>query len=201
MSTLSHWVGAGIVTPTREILNPEGGQIERGFSFSDVAYLRILRHFREEGVPMEYAVDALVHLQERFGPPGPRWRLARVFVDGRRIYAHQPDDWATTLATRGGGGQKVGETYFTDVFRDLRDRADSILIPEEFLDTVEIDPSVAGGLPVIKGTRMPTEVIRDLGRNLTPFEISKRFGFLSSTQIEGAIGFESYLDRGTQRAA
>jgi len=201
-STLGHWVSEGVATPSQQVVDARGDVIEKGFSFSDVAYLRLLRHFRVKGVPMENAVDALIHLQDRLGPPGPAWRDAKVFVHGRRIYAYRPDQWGTTLSTRRGGGQRVEERLFGELFPELRDTADSLLIPSQFLEDIEINPAISGGLPVIRGTRIPTSAIRALAEEKSQITIGREiYPFLQRRQVKQAIEFEFYLDEGEKRAA
>lgn len=199
-STLAYWVGAGVVTPSRTLVDEAGQIVAEGYSFEDLGYLRVLRYLRVQGVPLHDAVEALVPLMERFGPPSPKWRTARVYVYGKRVYSEQPDGYGVTHV-RDGGSQRLEETFFGDLFKRLRDRADSVLIPPEYLDDVEIDPHVASGMPVVRETRVPTAVIRELADTMKPTAIIKRFyPFLTIHQIKSAVGYERYLDRREVRA-
>ena len=194
-STLGYWIHHGVARPSRRVVGPDKQVVAEGFSFSDLGYLRLLRHLRGHGIPMEDAVGLLVHLMDRLGPPSPKWRDARVFIDGKRVYVNQPDDWETTQAQRRGGGQRLFETFVGEAFTQLKDRADSVLVPNEYLEDVEIDPNIADGMPVIRDTRVETAVVRARARGMSPHEIVKRhYPFVTPQQVDSAIRYEEYLD-------
>lgn len=195
-STLRHWISIGVVTPSRAF--EEGGKPRVGFSLADLGYLHLLRHLRKHGVPLEASVELLYHLIARFGAPGPAWRKARLLAKGKHVVAFLPDEWRVTAAIPGpeGAGQKVIEAFFTEVVEQLQERPDAILIPSEFLDFIEMNPNVEGGAPIIRGTRVPTAVIRDLtDKTSVEHVMSHTYPFLSVDQIRTAQAFEEYLDK------
>lgn len=164
-----------------------------GYTFEAVVYLRLLRMLRERRVPLHRAVTAVKHLQERFGPPGIGWEAARIFVRGQEVFVDSKDQWATTVASK--GGQKVAEILFDEEFRLLRQRADALLVPAKFQNVVEVDPSVRSGLPTIRGTTLPTRILyRMRTAGATIARIRESYPWLSAEQVKGALAFEQYLD-------
>lgn len=204
-STLGYWVQHGVVTPSRRLIAADNQIIAEGFSFADVRYLAVLRYLRSRAVPLEYAVDVIRHLFDRFGPPGPSWKAAIIQGKGKEVYAFAKDKWGATLVVKGGGGQKFFESLNTSVIRLIEEASrspDAILVPEEYRDSVEINPCVAGGMPVVRGNRVPTAVLRAMADNMSSARIAKNvYSFLTAKQIDKAVAFERYLDRGAVRAA
>jgi uncharacterized protein (DUF433 family) len=204
-STLGYWVVHGVVAPSRRLVAPNNQIIAEGFSFADVRYLGVLRFLRSKAVPLEYAVDVVRHLIERFGPPGPRWKNAVVGGGRREVYAYAEDEWGTTLVVKGGGGQTFIESLRPSIVLAIKEASrspDAILVPAEYYDFVEINPRVAGGMPVVRGNRVPTAVLRAMANDMPVARIAKNvYPFLTVNQIDRAVAFEHYLDRGEARAA
>ena len=189
---LAAWRRAGIIMPTVHVTDLDGRE-EDGYDFDALVYLRLLRMLREQRVPLERAVRAVRHLRDRFGPPGPDWASARIFIQGDDVFVEAPDAWEVTEATR--GGQRVADVLFGPEFARLRERADALLVPDEYAVTVAIDPDVRSGLPVVRGTTLETAVIYRLHqRGLTPPQIRDYYPHLTPSQINGAIAYERFLD-------
>lgn len=204
-STLGYWIHHGVVTPSRRLMTADEQVIAEGFSFADVRYLAVLRYLRTNDVPLEYAVDVVRHLIDRFGPPGPNWKDATIQGRGRKVYAFARDTWGATLVVKGGGGQKFFESLNTTVVRLIEEASrspDAVLVPTEYRDYVEVNPRIAGGMPVVRGSRVPTTVLREMSDTMTPRRITQRvYAFLTIEQVNKAVAFERYLDRGVARAA
>ena len=136
---------------------------------------------------------------EKIGPPGPSWAEVRVWVDGKHVYLSEPDEWKTleaqTLSQHEAGLQRVVDTFFGDAFMHLKGSADSILVPAELLEHVEINAQIVDGEPVIRGTRIPTRTIWQLARSRSSSEIVKMYPFLTQRQIKSALEYEQYLER------
>jgi len=192
LRTVYAWRREGIVMPT--LRGTEGGWANReGYTFEALIYLRLLRMLRSRRVALHKAVAAIKHLRERFGPPGSGWADARVFVRNQEVFVDYKDQWGTTVASR--AGQKVAEVLFDEEFYRLRDRADALLVPSNLQKYVEIDPAVRSGLPVVRGTTLPTNVIYQMHRNgFSIARIREAYPWLSGAQIRGALRFEQYLD-------
>jgi uncharacterized protein (DUF433 family) len=122
----------------------------------------MLRSLREGRLDLDSAGTALAHLYQRLGPPSAGWAAAHIYIVGNRIFAEQPDDWGITLASQ--YGQTVEPRLFGSLFEDLRrlEPDQSFVVPSEFWGYVNINPEIMGGLPTLKGTRVPTETVARL---------------------------------------
>ena len=187
------WKREGIIIP-RIVWTDDEEKTTLGYSFEALVYLRLLRLLREERKPLEKAVRCLQSLQERFGPPGPSWADVRIFTQAGDVFVEQKDDdWGVTAATR--HGQKVATILFGQEFEDLRQRADALLVPRKFRDTVIVDPDIRTGYPVIQGTTLETRLpyqLREAGQNERA--IRDAYPILTLPQIKGAIRYERLLD-------
>ena len=190
-TTLYEWQRRGIISPSMQIR--ETG--ETGYTYADLTIIKILRALREDKLDLDTAAMALDHLFERLGPPSKGWADASVYIVGNKIYAEQPDGWDVTVATR--LGQTVETRLFGDLFERLRDREEpgEILVPEQYVEYVEINPKVMGGQPVVRGTRMPTAVLALLrAKGRTVEYIASLYPWLKKKAIEMAIQYERFLD-------
>ena len=191
-STAANWNRKGIVIPNMLWVDQDDKETT-GYSFSGVVYLRLLRMLRKESFPLREVVNAVAHLTDVFGPPGPNWENARIFSDGREIWVDHRNEWEVTSATR--RGQKLAHILFGAEFALLRERADALLIPSDFTRYVEINPQVRNGLPVIRDTTIPTSLIHSLrGNGLTYAQIHEYYPHLSRQQIARGDRFERFLD-------
>jgi len=195
VSTLYEWRQRGIIAPSVQVLSKDE-VADQGYSYADLTIIRMLRLLRDDRIDLTSAGIALRHLYERLGPPSRGWADAHVYFVGRRIYAFRPDEWDTTDATH--FGQKIETRLFGDMFEELRslEEGASILVPQEFRQSVEITPDVMGGEPVVRGTRVPTALVRSLadkGKTLTA--IVRLYHPIPKTDIERAIAYERYLDQ------
>jgi len=185
------WKREGIVLPTVEEIDSEYPE-RVGYTFDAVVYLRVVRMLRDKGVSLPKAVQVVKHLYERFGAPGPDWENARVFKFNREIVVNAKDEWESTLATK--GGQKVGELLLGEEFALLRERADALLVPDQYQRFIEIRPETRSGLPVIKDTTIQTATIYKLReRNLSLAKIREHYPHLQTDQIKAAISYERLL--------
>ena len=199
LSTLRYWVKAGIITPSRRLVGAQTRVCRDGYSLADLGYIRLLHQLRTRGVPTEDAVRFLNAMLDMIGPPGPSWAEVRVWVDGKRVYLFEAGEWATMeaqrLTRRGAALQRVADTFFGDAFIGLQGSADSILVPPELLEHIEINAEVIDGEPVIRGTRIPTRTVQKLASARSTSEILEMYPFLTCDQIKSALEYEQYLDR------
>ena len=80
-------------------------------------------------------------------------------------------------------------------FRKLRQGADALLIPNEYVGYVEINPDVSDGAPVVRETRIKTAVLHamvNVGRTTNDI-MRNAYPFLTHVQIDSAVGFERSL--------
>ncbi|OGN89374.1 MAG: hypothetical protein A2158_00600 [Chloroflexi bacterium RBG_13_46_14] len=196
--TLYNWKQSGIIIPTVKWTD-EFNKEHLGHTFETVVFMRLLRLLRNKGISLFKTVNALQQLKERFGSPGKRWADARLFVDKQDVFVYEKkdkDNWGTTVATR--YNQRVAEFIFGDEFILLKDRADALLIPSEFMDFVEINPSIQNGLPIVLGTKILTSMIHNLkSQQYNDNSIRQMYPFISLDKVRGAEKYEIYLDKAT----
>ena len=191
-ATVSLWNTKGIVVPTSKWIDEDDKEIQ-GYSFEGLMYLRLVRLLRTQDFPMRAVVDAVNHLRDVFGPPGPRWEDARIFSDGRDIWVDHKDNWEVTSASR--RGQKAAQVLLGSEFALLKERADALLVPSDFARHVQVDPGIRNGLPVVRKTTIQTATIHSLhGTGLSYKRIGEYYPHLSRTQIVRANRFEQFLD-------
>ena len=64
------------------------------------------------------------------------------------------------------------------------------------LERVSIDPGVCGGLPCVRGTRIPIAVILDgLAEGLTPEQLREHYPQLAAEDIQAALAYAGELAR------
>jgi uncharacterized protein (DUF433 family) len=67
---------------------------------------------------------------------------------------------------------------------------------EQLLDRVTVDPSVCGGKPCVRGTRIYIAIILDsLAEGLAPEEIIKEYPPLTLDDIRAALAYAAELSR------
>jgi uncharacterized protein (DUF433 family)/DNA-binding transcriptional MerR regulator len=197
LRTLYDWKARGIIKPSVLVMDNNLLVLD-GYSYADLAIIKILRALREDQIDLSSAGVALRHLWERLGPPSRGWADAHVYLVGKRIYAEKKDEWETTAATQ--FGQKVETRVFGELFQELKKQEEegSILVPTDFRTFVEIDPKVMGGQPVVRGTRVPTSILAMLkaqGKSLK--ELTRLYSPIPKGAIEKAIEYEDFLDKAT----
>lgn len=192
--TVHSWRRHGIIIPSVEWTD-ELDKVHIGHTFETVVFLRIIRLLRDKGTSLLTAVRAVKSIHERLGTPSERWASAQFFVRNKEIIvSDETDGWESTVATK--RNQKVAELLFGDEFKRLKERADALLIPEPFMNYVEIDPSIQHGLPIILETTILTNVIHKL--HIQGYEyrdIKDMYPFVPDDKITGAGDYELFLDQ------
>jgi uncharacterized protein (DUF433 family) len=192
LERLREWARHDVIVPDVRVVGDDGA-LDEGYSFEAVVYLRLLRELRERNISFSKSVAALVHLRDRFGPPGPNWADARLGIVGKEFDAYRADEWESTVATL--SGQKRLEPQLVMDLDVMADGLDALLAPKQFRDFVSINPAIQSGLPVVRGTALPTALIASFRkRGDTPQEIQRHFPQLHLDQIEAALQFERFLD-------
>lgn len=194
--TLYNWKQNGIIIPTVRWTD-EFSREHLGHTFETVVFIRLLRLLREKHISLFKAVGAVQELKKRFGTPSKRWADAKMFVDKEDVFVYEDkdkDDWGTTVVTK--YNQRVAEFIFGEEFILLKDRADALLIPSEFMDSVEIDPSIQNGLPIVLDTKILTNIIHGLSlQGYILRAVQRMYPFIPIERIRGAEEYEKYLDR------
>lgn len=191
--TVNSWRRNGIVLPSVEWID-EINKTHIGHNFETVVFLRLIRMLREKNVTLLDAVTAMKRLRERFGIPSTEWAGIKIVVYFGDVYVEKKDKWGTTSLTR--HHQKVAELLFGNEFKRLKERADALLIPNEFMDYVEIDTSIQNGLPLVFGTTILTRVVhRLIQQGFECADVHDMYPFIPSDKIVGAEEYESFLDK------
>jgi len=190
LRTLYDWKSRGIIAPSVQVIDANG-RVDEGYSYADLAVIKLSRALRVRQLNLRSIVIALRHLYKRFGPPNaPEWSDAHVFVIGRNVFAQRPDDWDTTLAT------KHGQKAEMRVLGELVEEEAALLVPKAFSEYVEVNADVMQGQPVIRDTRVPTFVLAMMFEQGTQIdELAELYSPITVRAIEGAIAFESGLDK------
>lgn len=195
-SLAASWRRDGIIGPTVEWINEDGVK-ELGYDFEGIVYLRLLKMLRDSGISLGRAVDGILDLTKRFGPPGQRWADARIFSDHGVIYVHSKADRLGTTT----GRQIVGDPLFGPEFAQLRDRADALLVPRRYQKHIEISPTIRNGLPIIRETTIPSNIIYKLRKKgLTYKAIQQSYPIIPLERLRGADHYEKFLDLEAQAA-
>lgn len=65
---------------------------------------------------------------------------------------------------------------------------------DDLLKRIAVDPNICGGVPCIRGTRVPVSVILDaLAEGLTPDEVRDHFPQLQPEDIRAALAYAAEL--------
>ena len=188
LRTLYDWKARGVIAPSVQVIDAKGG-LEEGYSYADLAIIKLLRALRVKQLNLRSIVVALRHLYDRFGSPdAPDWANAHVYILGKNVFAQKPDNWNTTLAT------KYGQRAEMRVLGELFEEEAALLVPKPFSEYVEINLDVMEGQPVIKNTRIPTFMIAIMSEQGTQIdELAELYSPVPVRAIEGALAFEKSL--------
>ncbi|MBI4294948.1 MAG: DUF433 domain-containing protein [Chloroflexi bacterium] len=194
--TVYEWRVRKIIGPSVKVIDADG-KTEEGYSYADLAVIKLLRALRDKQLNLRSIVIALRHLYERFGPPNTAgWANAHVYVIGKNVLAQKPDDWDTTLATK--HGQKVEMR----VLGELIEEDGALLVPRSFSEYIEINLDVMEGQPVIRDTRVPTYILAMMEDDGTSIQqLAELYSPIPAKAIEGAIAFERSLDKALAKIA
>ena len=189
LRTLYDWKARRVIAPSVRVIDANGG-IEEGYSYADLAIIKLLRALRVKQLNLRSIVVALRHLYDRFGTPdAPSWVNTHVYVLGKNVFAQKPDDWDTTLAT------KYGQKAEMRVLGELFEEEAALLVPKAFSEYVEINLDVMEGQPVIRNTRIPTFMIAIMSEQGTQIhELAELYTPVPVRAIEGALAFEKNLN-------
>lgn len=189
LRTLYDWKARGVIAPSVQVIDAQGGA-EEGYSYADLAIIKLLRSLRVKQLNLRSIVVALRHLYNRFGSPAaPGWINAHVYILGKDVFAQKPDNWDTTLATR------YGQRAAMRVLGELFEEEAALLVPKTFSEYVEINLDVMEGEPVIKNTRIPTFMIAIMSEQGTQIdELADLYSPVPVRAIEGALAFEKSLN-------
>jgi uncharacterized protein (DUF433 family) len=81
---------------------------------------------------------------------------------------------------------------------EVKARGGTFVAAQPSLSRVSVDPVVCGGMPFIRGTRIPIAVILDgLAEGLTQEQLFDHFPQLSADDVQAALAYAAELSRET----
>ena len=192
--TAHDWRRKGIVLPTVEWID-EINKVHLGHNFETVVFLRLIKLLRGKGISLFQSVKAIKRLNIRLGPPSRRWANAKIFVRGKEVIVNdESNGYGSTVVTK--GHQVIWEVFFGEEFKRLKERADALLIPEKYMNYVEIDLAIQNGLPIILDSTILTRTVHKLcQRGYEYLDIRDMYPFIPLSKIKGAEDYESFLDK------
>lgn len=189
LRTLYRWKAKGIINPSVRVID-SNGKSEDGYSYADLAIIKLLRALKVKRLNLRSIVGALRHLYDRFGLPNSEgWQQAHVYIVGKKVFAQKPDNWEYTLASK--HGQKAEMRVLGELFEE----DGSVIVPESFSQYVEINLDVMEGLPVVRETRVPTYVLEMMSKQGNSIDtLAELYAPIPAETIQKAIDFEQSLD-------
>lgn len=189
---LSYWARTNLVTP--HVHRRNGGPSI--YSYTDLLAIRAVEKLRNFGLPLQRMRKAVHYFYDFLGSETDWWDLKMV-VDNRDLLTIIPRDQSPSgrdeavIASR--GGQKIFELIFADLVNDLL--AGGKLEPfPEIKEHIVIDPSIQGGAPVLKNTRIRTLVLYMwYQRELTVEQIVEMYNGIDKDAVIAAIEYEQAL--------
>lgn len=182
LTTLRRWVTEGVVKPSRLAIDEDGHHVS-GFSLWDLAFIRIVRHLTTVGEPKLRLEDAVLHVSHalsRLSPIGTHWADAHLLSKPGPLML-VADGHGITQSLPGGAGQRVFEEFLDLQVRQMILGPESLLIPAELLEHIEMNPRKRDGHPVIRGTNISTTVVFDIMRRADGLARAKSlFPFVSA---------------------
>lgn len=170
-------------------------------SFLELMELRVVKHFREQGIPLQTVRVAWQHAAQAFQTKHP-FADRRVFVDEARIFMALDDQPAVPdvleISSRKQPFQVIAGPFFARSLREAEFDERTQLVrrwwPRGRDVPIVLDPRIAFGAPVIAGTRIRTDILALYAESRRPQLVARAFG-LDFEQVRAAINFESQLAR------
>jgi uncharacterized protein (DUF433 family) len=173
-----------------EVLNPVEHQPYRpDYSFSDLISLMVVRKLRERGVRPIDIREAELYLRERLKTDRP-FVSDRIKTDGCDVFLDKEQ-----ITGQLESANKRGQQAMLDAVKDQLETV-SYLSGRAVLWTpgpsVEVDPEVQFGEPVVSGTRVPTSVVARVSQDLGVEHTARRFA-IDTAAAKAAVAFERRL--------
>jgi uncharacterized protein (DUF433 family) len=195
ISQLQQWDRTGFFHPSLADPNRRrpGSRID---SRNDVIVLRIIAKLRETGVPLARLKPVLdLLLSDR--KEKATWPACAVDVVDKRIYVSKDD--AIRAANQSGQMDEPTTIDLASVIAEVEEAVERLgeRRPEQIGQVIR-KRAIMGGVPIIAGTRIPTETIAWFHSNGYPLtEILANFPRLTPRDIEAAVAFETEREANT----
>jgi uncharacterized protein (DUF433 family)/DNA-binding transcriptional MerR regulator len=169
------------------------------YSFRDVVALRTCVYLRK-GVSLQrirVAIDTLHDIGEV-----DHLSQYKLVVQGNSVVLLPGDD-STAIDLVDRPGQQVTVIVMADVLRpfkvDERLTVPDLLHPRR---SIEVDPDVRGGHPVVSGTRVPFDIIAGLVRDgVSLTEVADFYPSVDASAAADAVDFADYVDHYDRRTS
>ncbi len=163
------------------------------YSYRDVVALRTFVYLRSQGVSLQRVRRAVRSLREL----GELDHLStyRLVAVGRDVVWQVSDELALELTRQPGQLVIAAMVDIIAEFRGPEPAARKVVALHDPAPGLEIDPDVRGGYPVIKGTRVPYDVVASLlDDGVAAEDVSHYYPSVSASAALGAAAFARYVD-------
>ncbi len=170
-------------------------------SFLELMELKVVRRFRNEGIPLQTVRVAWQHAARAFDTQHP-FADRRVFTDRGKIFMAVEDDrqkvpqLVLEISSRQRPFQLVAGPIFAESLQEVEFDDKTNLVTQWWplgRDVpIVLDPRIAFGAPVVAGTRIPTSTLAlyTIGNSVPA--VADAFS-LEPSQVDAAVGFEAEL--------
>lgn len=188
---LGYWRTTHLLTPEVSARAPVLYSYRDLVALRTVAYLRDSRSLQK----IRRALQTMKNIGET-----EHLSTYRLEEQGRQGIVLVQDEGAVDLTDR--PGQTLTVVKLGDVLQSFP--LDGVDVPNlaHPRENISVDPGVRGGRPVIKGTRVPYELVAGLVRDgVDPDEIADFYPSITPASARDAVDFADYVDHGGRRAA
>jgi uncharacterized protein (DUF433 family)/DNA-binding transcriptional MerR regulator len=182
---LRYWVAKGLMEPSLRRGGAGGRDL---YSYTDLVHARTIGRLRAQGASLQRIGRAVMYLRQVL-PSDEQWHTKTLATDGIRVFVlYGPDE--VLEASHRSPGQRVFHVSLAEVAEELKRAGLQIGLGE----TIQVDPGVQGGAPVIRDTRIPTKLIGELlEEGVAPERIARMYPGVTADAIDAAMEFERQL--------
>ena len=147
------WAKANLLQPIK--LTMGGKKDESVYTYKDLLLIRLIVRLKAEGARAKDIRVALDTIALVSGGLRDAWMRTTIMVASGTVVVVFPDtpEWNPIAASQ--GPQKMAIVFFPELIDQLKEE----LVPPTEFPFIEVDPSILGGAPVVKGTRVSTRAI------------------------------------------
>lgn len=151
--TVGQWARRGYIRSS------QSDGVPRVYSFQDVAEAMLVHELLDRGVPHRQILSTIRNLRARYGHDWPLTRARLATAHGRVLT--EADNAVYDTGDRGWQQIHIDERDLRRIAGDLqRGGWAARELPD--LSLIEVNPSRLSGRPVIRGTRVPAELVGQL---------------------------------------
>lgn len=179
------WAKAKLLKPTKVPIGDK--RTESTYSYFDLLLIRLIVRLKAQGAKPKAIKTALDTVSLMSGGDPRAWMRATFVMDTGMIVVYLPDkpEWNPIAASK--GPQKLAVVFFPELIEELKND----LVPPDRFHHIEVDPSILGGAPVIKGTRLSTRAIVQVEESGE--DPKKAYPHLTEEEVREAKDYEGFL--------